>query len=79
MLPVLRDPALTTIPAGLRELGGGGGAACMGQPGPGAAAARGLPAQEEKVAPEGLAQGNGPLEATALGVVASPGAVWAPG
>lgn len=50
---------LTSVPIGLGELGGGGGATSPGQPRPGARAAGGLPAQEEKVAPERLAQGNG--------------------
>lgn len=54
---------LTSVSIGLRELGGGGGATRSGQPRPGSGAAGGLPAQEEKVAPEGLAQGNGVLGA----------------
>lgn len=54
---------LTSVPIGLGELGGGGGATNSGQPKPGAGEAGGLPAQEEKVAPEGLAQGNGVLGA----------------
>lgn len=66
-------PTLTPVPAGLGELGGGGGAACAGQPGPGAAAARGVPAQEEEMAPEGLAQGNGSGLAPGAIPPASPG------
>lgn len=56
---VLRDPHADPLsPAGLRELGGGGGAPRPGQPRAAAAEARGVPAQEEEMAPEGLAQGN---------------------